>query len=242
MDIWFYTYGNGYAPPGWHIRSLPYTNRLYVIESGTAYFLAPDGEKLLEPGRVYLFPHSLPFRVRQDESDRVRHLYFDFAVAPPLTCESLIELPLEPGTLMALTVECLRMAVDMPNGERLVRGYFENLMSLILEKSGASAPVDARLTPVLRFIHENYQSHISDSQLATLAHMEKNYMIRVFHRAIGMTPYQYLRQHRLNRATSLIKNGATLYSAAAQCGYESGTALAHALRSARGLNAGSIRR
>ena len=234
MDVWFHTYGQGYAPPGWLVHSLPYTNRLYVVLGGSAYFLHEQGEKRLQPGFVYLFPHRLPFRVRQDENDRVNHLYFDFMLAPPLLGESLVEIPIQPDSMIDHTVACLlRCVPGQKDDAPLVYAYFENLLRLVLRQSGLNMPNDPRMADVLRYIHENDCRSLGDDALAQIAHLEKNHFIRVFSRATGMTPYQYLRQYRLNRAVTLLMSGKTVAEAAAQCGYESASALSHAMRKSR---------
>lgn len=234
MDVWFYTYGQGYAPAGWRIRSLPYTNRLYVVLGGQAFFIEHDGcEKRLLSNHVYLFPHRLPFCVRQDERDPVNHLYFDFMLAPPLLGEALVELPLKADSLMERTVRCLQMAVGRAEDAFLVRGYFQNLLSLVLRESGETPSQDERVNLALRHIHDHFGETLRDDALAKLVHLEKNHFIRLFRKTTGMTPYQYLREYRLNRACSLLTSGASASETALQCGYESAEALSHALRRSR---------
>lgn len=98
MDARFYTFGRGLAPRQWRLNALPYTNRLYVIYGGRGAFLSEEGPVPLRPGRVYLFPHRLPFRVTQDPEQPVDHLYFDFTLSPPLTGSRLAEIPFSPDS------------------------------------------------------------------------------------------------------------------------------------------------
>ena len=248
MDVWFYTYGCGYAPPGWAIQSLPYTNRVYVVLGGRAFFLSDAGERPLLPGWLYLFPHRLPFRVRQEESDRIFHMYFDFMLAPPLLGETLVEMPVEQGSLLAHTVECLRRTVHAPGDSAraadgpLVYGYFTNLLRLIFREHPDLPLSDERMTGALRRIHEEFARPLTDEVLARTAHMEKNHFIRVFRRATGMTPHQYLRECRLNRAIALLKAGETVSRAAQACGYETASSLSAAMVKSRGARPGEVRR
>lgn len=238
MDIWFSTYGCGYAPPGWKISHLSYTNRLYVVLGGTAYFIDGNEERRLLTDRVYLFPHRLPFQVRQDENDRINHLYFDFVITPPLLGEELIEIPLIPGSLMDLTVQCLMHTTERGNRvlEPIMRGYFENLLRLIIQRTPHLWPSDQRLSEVFRCMHEQFSQPLTDEKLAQMVHLEKNHFIRVFKRASGMTPYQYLREYRLNRAVAVLQNGASVEEAAISCGYENAASLSHAMKKSRGVN------
>ncbi len=236
MDVWFHTYGCNYAPPGWMIRSLPYTNRLYYVLDGSGFFLAPQGEIPLMKGRLYLFPHRLPFRVRQDENDRLNHMFFDFMLSPPLTGEAFTELTVPPGSAMDHLVRSLMLALkESPQDDALIRHCFLALLHLVLRENH-ELPTDARLTAALSRIHDGFSEEISDGELAALSHMEKNHFIRVFRRETGITPYQYLKEYRLNRATTLIAEGMPVGEAARLCGFESGSSLSHAMKKCRGMS------
>ena len=241
MDVWFHGYNCLLAPSNWSILPFACTNRLYVVLGGHACFLSEAGELPLRKEHLYLFPHRLPFRVRQDANDRINHLYFDFVLTPPLTGDQVIELPLERDSIIGHTVAAILLAVK-PYAQRtsadetLVRRYFLNLLQLVLEQSGTRPLADERLTPVLRCMHERFAQPLSDADFCRMAHLEKNHFIRVFKRAMGMTPYQYLREYRLNRATVLIEQGTTVSEAAVLCGFESAASLSHAMRRSRGLS------
>lgn len=240
MDARFYTFGRGLAPRQWRLNALPYTNRLYVIYGGRGAFLSEEGPVPLRPGWVYLFPHRLPFRVTQDPEQPVDHLYFDFTLSPPLTGSRLAEIPFSPDSLMGRTVSCLETAVER-GGEELVTAYFWCLLRLALEEAPFLAPGDQRLAPALECIHRRFGEKLTLETLAALTHLEKNHFIRVFRRAMGITPYQYLRQVRLNRAASLLRRGQSVSGAAAACGFESAAALSHAMRKSRSVSPGEIR-
>ena len=211
-----------------------------MIYGGRGAFLSEEGPVPLLPGRVYLFPHRLPFRVTQDPEQPVDHLYFDFTLSPPLTGSRLAEIPFSPDSLMGRTVSCLETAVER-GGEELVTAYFRCLLRLALEEAPFLAPGDERLAPALECIHRRFGEKLTLETLAALTHLEKNHFIRVFRRAMGITPYQYLRQVRLNRAASLLRRGQSVSGAAAACGFESAAALSHAMRKSRNVSPEEIR-
>jgi len=241
VDFWFYGYGKKQAPRDWHFKNLPYTNRLYVVLGGTAFFVGPQGERPLLKDHLYLFPHRLPFQARQNSEDRINHLFFDFVITPPLLGDELIEIPLEENTLLWHNIRCLLMTVGQENTASLVRGYFENLMQLLLWLHPELHLRDARMSEVFGYMHEHFGEPLTDGLLAQLVHMETNHFIRVFRQATGITPYQYLREYRLNRAAALIRDGASVQEAALRCGYESTASLSHAMRKSRGISPAACR-
>ncbi|MBD2027827.1 helix-turn-helix domain-containing protein [Leptolyngbya sp. FACHB-711] len=48
---------------------------------------------------------------------------------------------------------------------------------------------------------------MSLEQLAELTHLNRSYLIRVFSKAVGMPPYTYLTQVRVEKAKELLRQG-----------------------------------
>lgn len=63
-----------------------------------------------------------------------------------------------------------------------------------------SALDERRVSRALRYIEENADASLDLDRLAGIAAMSKFHFLRVFRRAIGMTPYQFLLDRRLRRA------------------------------------------
>jgi AraC-like DNA-binding protein len=80
------------------------------------------------------------------------------------------------------------------------------------ERPAHVAPARERLADDLR-----HPPALAD--LALLAGMSKYQLLRRFHRAYGMTPYEWLRHIRVERARAAIRRGASLAAAAADCGF-----------------------
>lgn len=69
------------------------------------------------------------------------------------------------------------------------------------------------------YIHEHWAQDIQLDQLASVAYLSKSYFIRAFRHRMGMSPYAYLIQVRLNRAKALLRNGAAPIDVAQQTGF-----------------------
>lgn len=67
---------------------------------------------------------------------------------------------------------------------------------------GAKRDIDA----VLEYINENYKEQISVDDMTERIHMSKYHFIRVFRRVMGVTPYSYLTNHRINRSKELLRS------------------------------------
>ena len=91
---------------------------------------------------------------------------------------------------------------------------------------------DEVVSETLRRIWSDYASPLHISELAAAVHLEENHFIRRFRRAMGQTPYAYLRTYRLALAKQAIASGNTLTQAAEKGGYQNAASLSRALRSA----------
>ncbi|MBA4045689.1 MAG: hypothetical protein C0510_00095 [Erythrobacter sp.] len=80
--------------------------------------------------------------------------------------------------------------------------------------------VPSKLKRVTAFIEANLDKRIGLADLAHAAGLSPNHFLRVFKRATGDTPYQYLRARRLQRACELLsRSSLPLAELALDCGF-----------------------
>jgi AraC family transcriptional regulator len=65
---------------------------------------------------------------------------------------------------------------------------------------------NAKLREVLDYIYENITEQLSLAELAAIAQLGSHHFANLFKRSTGLSPYQYVIQQRLDRATELLKN------------------------------------
>lgn len=122
-------------------------------------------------------------------------------------------------------------------GEALAASVAEDMV-VYLRRS----PRDPELSPFL--VHRNHlhaavhrvQDAISAAQqrdwdmasLATIGHVTQRHLLRLFIEHTGVSPLQYLRTIRLERARQLVERGASVTSAAEAAGFKSGLQLRRA--------------
>ena len=246
--IKFCTYGRRFAPKSWPIINHPYVNRLYFIYGGVAWFFKGKEKCRLKPGYLYIFPHSLEFRVCQEDDNPLDHLYFDFVIIPPFVFREAIEMEVDGDTPIAYTmsaISCLFKQYGCKSSgsdyERLIMSYFENLLILVSMGQNLAQFGDTRLISVLEHIHNNYNKNITIQELAHLVNLEENYFIRSFKKAMSVTPYQYLKEYRLNIAISLLELGLPIFETAQKVGYENTSSFSNAMKKSRGMYPGEVK-
>jgi AraC family transcriptional regulator len=87
----------------------------------------------------------------------------------------------------------------------LLRNYSERPQPI---ETGRISTQPRAVTQAVDFIHDNYARDLSLSDIAAAAHLSPFHLSRIFKKATGATPHQYLLQVRVNSARSLLTAGA----------------------------------
>lgn len=127
----------------------------------------------------------------------------------------------------AIATIAAALARETVRGDAGSRVYAESLANILavhlLRNYREEAPVEATqprgqvpraVAKALAFIQQNHAEDIGLAEIAAAAHMSPFHLVRTFKRAIGVSPYQYLIQTRVNNARALIMAGGGGYSLA----------------------------
>lgn len=86
---------------------------------------------------------------------------------------------------------------------------YSNFYDLQNQATSSSKFEQSQLDKVDIFIDKNLGQSISVDELADLLHCSKFYFLREFKKLVGITPYQYLMQKRLERAKTLLMSSSS---------------------------------
>ena len=68
----------------------------------------------------------------------------------------------------------------------------------------ALLPEEQRCAPALRFMDEHSSGSVSMAELSELCHLSRTHFFRLFRLQVGCTPFEYLRQRRVQQARRLL--------------------------------------
>lgn len=82
--------------------------------------------------------------------------------------------------------------------------FYEN--NLVLKKKNASVTNDAtrKIKIILNYIHENYMTELSISNIAHTCNLSQYYFMKFFKKYIGITCTEYINNYRLDTASKLL--------------------------------------
>ena len=116
---------------------------------------------------------------------------------------------------------------------RLVQNYAVSKPSLEFKAKGLP---QSQLERVIDYMKANLTRDLSILDLATLTSMSESHFSRSFKQSVGIAPYQYLMQQRVERAKQLLKQQAiSIGNIALNCGFSNQTHLTKVFRQMTGM-------
>jgi len=205
--------------------------RIYMVESGSAKVIMPDGAHTIEPGYLYLVPAFVTHGYENDsffilyyihiydEQNIFDRLSFPFKVVANESDKMQIQrlLAINPGR------ELNRSDPDtydnhptlMQNIARNdqfpfytiveTKGILLQLFSKFLEKAFFKQEIaDKRIVKVVRHIRENINRNIGIDELASISCLTNDHFIRLFKKEMKCTPIQYINQKKIEKAQLML--------------------------------------
>lgn len=218
--------GHSTPPAGYNSNSL--TRNQYVIHyviSGKGTFA---GKEISAPCIFVRFPFSEHyFSVdSSEEAPQWEHYWIKFSGIPS---QNIIEnlgispdLPIAPCNYINQAVEIFKTLQNSFSYKHKNDQFvmLSNLFMLLSLHNVSDTRYDDIYSPYTRitcdYIHENYASIINEAELAKVAHISINHLIRVFKADMNMTPYQYLMNYRIKKAQKLLQSTELSISAIAE--------------------------
>lgn len=94
---------------------------------------------------------------------------------------------------------------------------------------------------IKEYLHDNFSSNISLGQLVELTNLNRSYLIRVFCKAVGMPPYTYLNQIRVEKAKQFLAQGFSVADVAIAVGMSDQSHLTRHFKRIVGITPGRYR-
>ncbi len=233
------------SKPGFPPVFLLGQNRLHYVHSGNPTIYCDEKPYVLEPGKLYFFPQNLSFRAEATEDMLYDHTAIDFVAFPPTHMTVPMEIDPDASPMLRPALEVLfklaethPMKIYQKKNEytSISESYVLNFLRLVHKISPIETVSVPFIIDVLNYIHENYNKDLTLEELAERSNYQRHFFIRKFKQIMQVTPYQYIKEYRMNTAFYLIQQGKHSIAAVAEkVGYSDTAGFSHAFKQHFGI-------
>ena len=227
-----------------HIRY----NRIHVPLDGRAYYHDLKDDWVLHEGMAYLMINSYAPNFEMISGHRYYHLYIDFRTNPPLLNRGVLEINLSEDAFLLYLIKAIQTLIQEKNREcggnvnplrdDVMLSQMKKLLQVMLvhlqKKYGVSVLENPQIEEAIRYIEKNYSENVRIDDIATALYINKRTLLRLFDKYMGMSPYQYLTQCRIEHAVEVLRQGKSVTETAYLCGYQNETAFRMAFKRVMG--------
>ena len=224
-------------------------SRIHLPIEGEAIYHDMRGDCLLSPENAYVLINSSSANLELLPDMPYQHMYIDFQTVPPLSGSEVLKINLKEDPFFYHLLEAIRVLIlenkrtkhrvaIIKGRDEELHNQAEGILKVIiayLQRIQRLKPIEnARVEEVMQYIAEHYAERIGNGEIAKKMHMNSRYLIRLFKKNTGMSPYQYLTQYRIEHAIEELGAGKSVTETAFNCGYQSENAFRLAFRRVMG--------
>lgn len=226
-------------------------NRMHFPISGAAIYHDVNGDKMLEVGKIYVLVNSSAVNLELIEGEEYYHMYVDFRTVPPLLNRDALEIDVANDYYLTYVIKALqslaqenkkennRSNIKQEQDEDLFNQAQRLLQAIIIRlgtKYGLQTMENPKIESAIKYIEEHYSEHMSNTDIAEALHIDTRYFIRLFKKYVGMSPYQYLTQCRIEHAIEELRQDKSVTETAQLCGYQNENAFRIAFKRIMGCS------
>lgn len=203
---------------------------------------------IINPGELHtgspLNEQGLQYRVFYPKAELMRTIASSLA-GKPQDVPFFANNEIQDNRLMGLMTALHRNLEDeqstLLEREVLFETAMERLISHYADAPLKIPPVKTNnqyVKEVRAYIEGHYADNISLRDLASVVNLERSYLLRLFKKSMGLPPYAYLNQVRINEAKKRLAAGTPIVDTALQTGFIDQSHLTNRFKSVFGLTPG----
>lgn len=125
--------------------------------------------------------------------------------------------------------------MEQPDNKPYSGDFYKQQLELVAQHRGLPEHLYVQVRHSKHFMDRYYSGKIKLEKIAAAAFMSRFHYIRMFQQVYGVTPRQYLRDLRINKAKELLQEGRDVTSVCIAVGYDSVSTFSSTFKRGTGL-------
>ncbi len=194
-----------------HQKMLPFLSIVQALDGD--YGISIDGgtEQHTGTGGAFIAPAHTVQRITHNVNAKTRHIeshwiFLDVRINHIYRLEDILTFPLLLPNQWNRTVQNIIQNIICANNlcDIYIRIY--QLIKILMEIGTPKEPRDKQVDRIMKYLELHYQEKLHIKDLAASFHLSESTLYRIFKKATGGSPYQYLFQYRLSKAIALLES------------------------------------
>ncbi len=221
------------------LNQTSFVDRVYYIINEGAGYIVDNKKRYFIKNHIYIINHCANIKYFVEDYN-FKHAFIDYINEGVEECNKVVEIPLQNNELIKCDVDS--MLCFFENDKRIKYehacfSYSDRLMLILKsilydaqEMFEMESIKNSVIADAVKYIRKNYAEDISVKELAKNAHISRNQFSRIFLKNTGFTPYQYIKEYRLNMALAMLEEGMNVGEVAHQCAFLSTSAFSSSFK------------
>ncbi len=235
--------GHEQLPPG--PRYGPFRRKHFIFQyviKGTGIFESPYGTFRMDSGDMFVMHKGDLVKYTADKFDPWEYIWIEF------DCNDILPDIFNNGKIHCPEAEPIFLEVkDIPSLEHGQKAYATSLIYRIIALLDTSRnfhpPGNHYVQKAIALIKRNYIEKLSVSDIAKKLNIDRSHLYGLFLKEYGISPKQYIDEHRFNAAKGMIESSsAPISEVAASCGYKDTSSFSRAFIKRMGVSPSQYRK
>ena len=219
------------------------------VYRGTHYLAPPKSIILMNPDEAHTGysaeAYPLTYRMLYPSTELIQQIAEEMKMKGlPYFKAAVVQ-----NQMLAHRLTSLHTILEHPHDSLEQQTCLVEVLSTLLQQytdshagSDRSATEHRAVRLIKAYLHDNFSTPISLADLVKVTQLDRSYLIRVFGKAVGMPPYTYLNQVRVDHAKYLLRQGMAIAEVAIAVGMSDQSHLNRHFKSIVGVTPGHYRR
>ncbi len=194
-----------------HQKMLPFLSIVQALDGDYGISLDGGTEQHTGTGGAFIAPAHTVQRITHNVNPKTKHIeshwiFLDVRINHIYRLEDIFTFPLLLPSQWNHTIQDIIQDIAHQNDlcDTYIRIY--QLIKILIEIGVPKEPRNEQVDRIMKYLELHYREKLHIKDLAAVFHLSEATLYRIFKKATGGSPYQYLCRYRISKAAALLES------------------------------------